>query len=61
MVLIFNFNSGVKDASSFPSHLDYGQFVFQTEDPSMFTSTEHICPVCIVNAFPGSSCAICGL
>lgn len=61
MVLIFSFNSGVKDVSSFPSHLAYGHFVFQTEDPSMFASTEHICPVCVVNAFLVFNCAICGL
>ena len=61
MVLIFNFNSGVKDASSFPSHLEYGHFVFQTEDPSTFTSTGHICPVCIVDAFLVFNSAICGL
>lgn len=61
MVLIFSFNSGVKDASSFPSHLGYGHFVFQTEDPSMSTSTQHICPVRIVNAFLVFNCTICGL
>lgn len=57
----FQFYPGVKDASSFPSHLEGGRFVFWTEDPSMFTSTECICPVRIVNAFLVFNCAICGL
>ena len=61
MVLIFSFKSGVKDASSLPSHSDSGRFVFQNEDPSMFTSTEPVCPVCVVNAFLVFSCATCGL
>lgn len=61
MVLIPSFHSGVKQTSSAPSHLDCGHFVFQTEDPSIFTSTEHICPVRAVNAFLVFSCTVCGL
>lgn len=57
----FNLNSGVKEASSFSSHLECGHSVFQAEDASMATSAEHSCPVCVVDASLVFDYAVCGL
>lgn len=48
----FNLNSGVKEASSFSSHLECGHSVFQAEDASVATSAEHSCPVCVLWMLP---------
>lgn len=57
----FNLNSGVKEASSFSSHLECGGSIFQAEDASVATSAEHSCPVCVVDASLVFICAVCGL
>lgn len=57
----FNLNSGVKEASSFSSHLERGGSTLRAEDASMATSAEHSCPVCVVDASLVFKRAVCGL
>lgn len=57
----FNLTSGVKEASSFSSHLERGGSTLQAEDASMAISAEHSCPVCVVDASLVFKRAVCGL